>query len=952
MQETRKKNADEYVTELGFKVMLSGGSNAAKEWAGVGFIVSPRFTSRVVSYCPFSNRLASLTFLHSINKHAVICAYAPHNQRPVDEKLHFYHELTHVFRRVSVNGCKLIAGDLNARLGLVQAGEDAVLGEFGFGRVARHVTPVPNRQLLMEFCFGEDLCVANTFFNHTPDRLVTFREVGTPPFADVSPDRFAILDLFVLPRSCSCCVHDITSDRSISLASQHFPVTAVFTFTFDADPIQRTRSQTRRNWCALSDPTVRQQFVSSVSAELVERSSTEDLQVLEDVSNIPTVNERWKLLKDAAIRCAEAHVPTVHKQPRKPWISAATLALIQSRTLAHISGDWLLEKSLRKQVHRSAKRDRARWLEALVAGGDWTSIKRFRRGGRIRQGRLNDACGAPVSTDERASTFAHHLQTAQWHVRETRPLPHITPLNNVLHLNEGPFKETELRRAISQLKSGRAFKDDDLPVEFYKALSVEPGHSLTWLLDLFNSCWSSRVVPSEWTLASVRLIYKKGNPATCDNYRPLCIQAVACKLFASLLKNRLMDGGCLQHLWSSQFGFRPGCSTEDAIFAARRRIELACAQRDGRIILLALDWRKAFDSINVEALLNSLLRFGISDSYVQMIESILKSRNFVVDEFGFRSAPLSQDSGISQGCTLSPLLFIIAMTVMMADAVTLLSPRARDAYERGDLCDLVYADDTLLLGTNSAFVNEYVRAVARAGETLGMTLHWDKFQLLSVKSQPTISTPAGVRIDSADKLCYLGATLSDDGLVDSEITRKIGVARSDFRHLSRIWRHSSLPRGRKIQFYASLIESKLLYSLASTCMTSSQIRRLNAFQNQCLRSILRIPGSFISRVPNISVLQKAGLPSAADVLARRKLVLFGKVLRSSDYGPLRTPCFIPRTTRLATERFVRRVGRPRKEWTREVADIALHNLGSWEAIDECVSDEKAWKLMTKTARVW
>ena len=44
---------------------------------------------------------------------------------------------------------------------------------------------------------------------------------------------------------------------------------------------------------------------------------------------------------------------------------------------------------------------------------------------------------------------------------------------------------------------------------------------------------------------------------------------------------------------------------EDAIFAARRHIELACAQRNGQVMLLALDWKKAFDSVNVDALLNA-----------------------------------------------------------------------------------------------------------------------------------------------------------------------------------------------------------------------------------------------------------------------------------------------------------------------------------------------------------
>jgi hypothetical protein len=194
-------------------------------------------------------------------------------------------------------------------------------------------------------------------------------------------------------------------------------------------------------------------------------------------------------------------------------------------------------------------------------------------------------------------------------------------------------------------------------------------------------------------MAAVRMIFKKGDPSFCDNYRPICILTVASKAFAAMLKNRLVGAGALEHLWKSQFGFRPGCSTDDAIFVARRYVELACARRGGSVSLLALDWKKAFDSINVVALAGALRRFGITTDMLEMISGILQPRRFQVVDGSCESTFRRQLSGISQGCTLSPLLFIIAMSVMMHDAVELLSPSARIAYERGELADLVYADD-------------------------------------------------------------------------------------------------------------------------------------------------------------------------------------------------------------------------------------------------------------------
>ena len=173
------------------------------------------------------------------------------------------------------------------------------------------------------------------------------------------------------------------------------------------------------------------------------------------------------------------------------------------------------------------------------------------------------------------------------------------------------------------------------------------------------------------------MIYKKGDPASCEHYRPISVLAIGYKIFASILKQRLLDAGVDKLLWHSQFGFRKHCSTSDAIFVARRRIEAACAHRSGGLSLLALDWRKAFDSLNVKCLLDALRRFGLPVSFITTIETLLQGRHFYVRDSGSESTLRKQCSGVSQGCTLSPLLFIMAMTVIMHDAVQMLSLAAR-----------------------------------------------------------------------------------------------------------------------------------------------------------------------------------------------------------------------------------------------------------------------------------
>ena len=165
--------------------------------------------------------------------------------------------------------------------------------------------------------------------------------------------------------------------------------------------------------------------------------------------------------------------------------------------------------------------------------------------------------------------------------------------------------DIELRQAINKMAGGKATKTNDIPVEIFKALALEPDSSLDWLLNLCNHCWQNKVIPDEWSTASVAMLFKKGDPANANNYRPICLQSIAYTLFSSLLKQRFLDAGAESRFWKSQFGFRKGCCTEDAIYVALRKVEQACARRNGQIRLLALDWKKAFDSINLVSLFDA-----------------------------------------------------------------------------------------------------------------------------------------------------------------------------------------------------------------------------------------------------------------------------------------------------------------------------------------------------------
>ena len=364
--------------------------------------------------------------------------------------------------------------------------------------------------------------------------------------------------------------------------------------------------------------------------------------------------------------------------------------------------------------------------------------------------------------------------------------------------------------------------------------------------------------------------------------------------------------------------------------------------------MLALDWRRAFDSINPESLLLALRRFGIPGEFVAMVRSIYTDREFVVADGGETSDHHRQLSGICQGCPLSPFLFVIVMTMLMDSARNKLSQKSQEAVGSHRLFDVLYADDTLILGSSAPCVSELAAAIELAGKQFGMTLHWGKTQAFSVCTSGRISSPQGGWVDDSGSMVYLGSLLTSDGKADSELSRRIGMACGDLKSLQRFWSHARVSRQRKLELLHALIISRLQYGLSTMCLVKAQRRRLDGFYARCLRRVLGIPAAFYSRVSNKDVFQRAGVLPLTEQILHRQLVLLGKVARSPPESLVRRCVFIDESLCLQVGRFVRRVGRPRADWATQVMQAGAQKFGNQRVFETLLlakgaDAERTWK---------
>jgi hypothetical protein len=185
---------------------------------------------------------------------------------------------------------------------------------------------------------------------------------------------------------------------------------------------------------------------------------------------------------------------------------------------------------------------------------------------------------------------------------------------------------------------------------------------LCYPLSLFFSfSFENSILPPVWLTSYITPIFKKGNPADVNNYRPIALTATMCKLIESVIKDQmarfLLDNGLIS---KHQHAFVKHHSTANSLLKCIHdwSIGLHCHWQTD-VIYIYIDFTKAFDSIVLSKLLLKLELFGISGLLLKWISGFLANMTqCVVIDYCF-STQCAVSSGVPQGSVLGPLLFIV-----------------------------------------------------------------------------------------------------------------------------------------------------------------------------------------------------------------------------------------------------------------------------------------------------
>uniref|UniRef100_A0A914VP78 Reverse transcriptase domain-containing protein n=1 Tax=Plectus sambesii TaxID=2011161 RepID=A0A914VP78_9BILA len=211
----------------------------------------------------------------------------------------------------------------------------------------------------------------------------------------------------------------------------------------------------------------------------------------------------------------------------------------------------------------------------------------------------------------------------------------------------------------------------------------------------FSLYAQSLQTPAAWKESKTILLFKKGNKEELKNYRPICLLSSLYKLFTKIILNRLTREFDEQQP-REQAGFRSGYSTIDHIQVLNQLIK-RCREYKTPLVLAFVDYEKAFNSVEFNAVLQALHRQGFDNDYIALLQELNNDCTTDITLF-YKPLRIPIGQGVRQGDTIFPKLF----TACLEDVFRQMELTGGLNIDGQKLTHLRFADDIVLIGDNTA----------------------------------------------------------------------------------------------------------------------------------------------------------------------------------------------------------------------------------------------------------
>ena len=392
-----------------------------------------------------------------------------------------------------------------------------------------------------------------------------------------------------------------------------------------------------------------------------------------------TPNDKWEIWKMLFLQVSDKHAPLQHKRIRTrrvPWITSSIKELINTRDklkrkaiITGLKNDWSNYQRTRNKVNIELRNARKDYYSTKIAGDKsnpkeaWKTINsllgKSNKPTIVNELKLDENSltnskdiaegfndyfsniGPNLASqiDSSNSNFETYVKNAKSEFTAFQPVT----VNHVYQLLTG-------------LSSKKATGVDKISCKIVKIASPAISDSLT---HIFNQAIAHSSFPDEWKTARVLPLYKSGQRNVPGNYRPISILPSISKIMEKILFDQLYFYlSKFKLLSDSQFGFRKFHSTATALLDCTNDWYMNLDRKMFNLVV-QIDLKKAFDTVDHQILLRKLELFGIKGQALSFLNSYLSNRSQQCQINGFLSSAKTIRCGVPQGSILGPLFFLL-----------------------------------------------------------------------------------------------------------------------------------------------------------------------------------------------------------------------------------------------------------------------------------------------------
>ena len=900
----------------------------------------------LTDWAPVNERIIRARFHSRHVKLTLIHVYAPTNDTDEEAKDHFYEKLQAIVDKTPKHDLLVITGDLNAKVGSDVEGYERVMGKHGVG--IRN----DNGEKLCDFCGMNDLVITGTIFPHKEIHKQTW----------ISPDRRTCnqIDHVLINRKFKTSVLDTRAIRSADIASDYHLVCTKLRLKLWAAPERRGIRRTRYDTQKLESGECRRQFRLELRNrfEILQREEQED----DKIDQPEAVLEKANNILEKTYNMTAKKVLGYKTKKVKPWISKEAWDLIEQRKEIKLKLDGTNSERLKekrrveykakdREVKRQIRRDKRNWSEGIAKEAEEAasmqnmktlySLTKTICNDKPRQSTVvNDRNGnALTSNEDRRKRWKEHFMEILNREEPADPINEdVNEQQDTADIDTGPVSKAEIRRAIKTLKNGKAPGKDMITAELLKA---DLEFTTDRVKELIDTIWSLEKVPLKWKRGLFIKIPKKGNLRECKNWRGVTLLPVASEILGRIIIERICIG--IDHrLRKEQAGFRSGRGTTEQIFILRNILEQV-NEWQATLYINFVDFEKAFDSVHRNGLWTKMSQYGIPQKIINIVKAMYDGFECAIVEEEATSEWFKLTTGVKQGCTMSGFLFLLIIDWVMRRTVKEEGTGLRWKFT-SKLEDLDFADDIALISSMQRHVQLKTNRLVENAERAGLRVNVGKCKVMRVNARNNEAiTVNGVALEDVEKFTYLGATVCKQGGGEEDIKARLGKARGAFVKLNRVWSSSSVSRKTKIRLYKTLVKPVLMYGCETWKMNENDAKKIDVFQNQCLRRVMKI--KWQDKISNRELLERANVEKLSEEVRRRRWRFIGHVLRQQpDNDCVTALTWTPEGTR--------KRGRPKTTWRRTVEkERSKAGWQSWSEVRTAAQDRNCWKAQGTSKKV-